>query len=35
MPGFVDVSNMTSEEIRQLDHAADYDEETNKKSYPT
>ncbi len=33
MPGFVDVSDMSAEEIRRLDHAADYDEETNKKSY--
>jgi hypothetical protein len=33
MPGFVDVTDMSAEEIRRLDHAADYDEETNKKSY--
>jgi hypothetical protein len=33
MPGFIDVSNMTSEEVRRLGHADDYDEETNKKTY--
>ena len=33
MPGFIDVSGMSSEEIRRLGHADDYDEETNKKSY--
>jgi hypothetical protein len=33
MPGFVDVSDMSAEEIRRLDHAADYDEETNKNTY--
>lgn len=33
MPGFIDVSNMTSEEVRRLGHADDYDEETNRKSY--
>jgi len=33
MPGFVDVSNMTSEEVRRMGHADDYDEETNRQSY--
>jgi hypothetical protein len=33
MPGFVDVSNMTSEEVRRMGHADDYDEETNRRSY--
>jgi hypothetical protein len=33
MPGFVDVSNMTSEEVRRLGHADDYDEETNQRQY--
>jgi len=33
MPGFVDVADMTIEEIRRLDHAADYDEEVNSKTY--
>jgi hypothetical protein len=27
MPGFVDVSNMTSEQVRRMGHADDYDEE--------
>ncbi len=27
MPGFVDVSNMTSEEVRRMGHADDYDDE--------
>jgi hypothetical protein len=30
MPGFIDVSGMTSEEVRRLGHADDYDEETNQ-----
>lgn len=29
MPGFVDVSNMTSEEVRRMGHADDYDEPDN------
>jgi hypothetical protein len=33
MPGFVDVTGWSSEDIRRLDHAADYDEEVNKKTY--
>lgn len=33
MPGFVDVSNMTSEEVRRMGHADDYDEVTNRMSY--
>ena len=33
MPGFVDVSNMTREEVRRMGHADDYDEETNRMSY--
>jgi len=32
MPGFVDVSDMTSEEVRRLGHADDYDEPTYKQS---
>lgn len=31
MPGFVDVSNMTSEEVRRLGHADDYDEPSTWK----
>jgi hypothetical protein len=30
MPGFVDVSNMTSEEVRRMGHADDYDHETKR-----
>ena len=26
MPGFADVSNMSREDIRRMDHAADYDD---------
>lgn len=33
MPGFVDVTGWSSEEIRRLGHADDYDEETNRISY--
>ena len=32
MPGFVDVSNMTSQEVRRMGHADDYDEETTYRS---
>lgn len=32
MPGFVDVSNMTSEDVRRMGHADDYDEETNQRA---
>ena len=32
MPGFVDVSNMTSEEVRRMGHADDYDEPTYSQS---
>ena len=30
MPGFVDVSNMSSEEVRRMGHADDYDEEPRR-----
>jgi hypothetical protein len=30
MPGFVDVSNMTSNEVRRMGHADDYDHETKR-----
>jgi hypothetical protein len=30
MPGFVDVSNMTSDEVRRMGHADDYDHETKR-----
>lgn len=33
MPGFVDVSHMSNEEVRRMGHADDYDEETNRRSY--
>lgn len=33
MPGFVDVSGMSYEDVRRMGHADDYDEETNKKTY--
>ncbi len=33
MPGFVDVSNMTAEEVRRLGHADDYDEGSYERSY--
>lgn len=33
MPGFVDVSGMTYEDVRRMGHADDYDEETNRMSY--
>jgi len=33
MPGFVDVSGMTYEDVRRMGHADDYDEETNRRSY--
>lgn len=33
MPGFVDVTGWSSEEVRRLGHADDYDEETNRKSF--
>jgi len=32
MPGFVDVSNMTNEEVRRMGHADDYDEPTYSQS---
>ena len=32
MPGFVDVSNMTSQEVRRMGHADDYDEEITYRS---
>jgi hypothetical protein len=33
MPGFVDVSNMTSEEVRRMGHADDYDEEPQRYGF--
>jgi hypothetical protein len=33
MPGFVDVSHMSNEEVRRMGHADDYDEDTNRRSY--
>ena len=33
MPGFIDVTDWTSEEVRRLGHADDYDEETNRRSF--
>lgn len=33
MPGFVDVSGMTYEDVRRMGHADDYDEETNRMGY--
>lgn len=33
MPGFIDVSGMTYEDVRRMGHADDYDEETNRNSY--
>jgi hypothetical protein len=37
MPGFIDVSHMSNEDVRRMGHADDYDEEyvPSKPSYPT